>query len=86
MSADCEALIDSIASPPPQLPTPSAAGAAEVKQLSLVRLVAHRFAGLHAYGTADNAPPDFVFEPDKPITLFEGWNGSGKTSLANAIT
>ncbi len=85
MTTDCEALVDSIAPPPPQLPAPGAAGAAEIRRLKLVRLVAHRFAGLHAYGTATEAPADFVFEPDKPITLFEGWNGSGKTSLANAI-
>lgn len=85
MAADCEALIDSIASRPPQLPIPSAAAVQEIRRLRLVRLVAHRFAGLHAYGTASEAPADFVFEPDKPITLFEGWNGSGKTSLANAI-
>lgn len=85
MAADCEALIDSIGSAPPELPAPAAAGASDIKHLRLVRVVAHRFAGLHAYGTASDAPSDFVFEPDKPITLFEGWNGSGKTSLANAI-
>ncbi len=85
MAADCEAIVDSIASPPPQLPAPGAAGASAIRQLRLVRMVAHRFAGLHAYGTATDAPADFIFEPDRPITLFEGWNGSGKTSLANAI-
>lgn len=85
MTADCEALIDAIGSTPPELPTPAASGATEIKHLRLVRMVAHRFAGLHAYGTTSDAPKDFVYEPDKPITLFEGWNGSGKTSLANAI-
>ncbi|MGK6321007.1 ATP-binding protein [Sphingomonas sp. DT-204] len=85
MVADCEALIDAIAAVPPQLPAPGTVGATNIKHLKLVRLVAHRFAGLHAYGTVSNAPADFIFEPDKPITLFEGWNGSGKTSLANAI-
>lgn len=85
MVADCEALIDSIGSAPPQLPAPSTVDTTDIKHLKLVRLVAHRFAGLHAYGTVSDAPADFIFEPDKPITLFEGWNGSGKTSLANAI-
>ncbi|WP_176559975.1 ATP-binding protein [Teichococcus rhizosphaerae] len=33
----------------------------------------------------DDPAPDFIFEPERPITLFEGWNGSGKTSLANAV-
>jgi len=32
-----------------------------------------------------NAAPDFVFEPHAPITLLEGWNGAGKTSLINLI-
>ena len=85
MASDCEAVIDAIASKPPALPSPPAAATQQTRHLKLVRLAAHRFAGLHAYGTADDAPEDFVFEPDKPITLFEGWNGSGKTSLVNAI-
>lgn len=85
MAADCEALIDAIGTTPPLLPAPGTAGVTDIKKLKLVRLVAHRFAGLHSYGTASEAPADFIFEPDKPITLFEGWNGSGKTSLANAI-
>lgn len=53
--------------------------------LRLGKIVAHRFAGLHAYGTIDDPGTDFVFEPERPITLFEGWNGSGKTSLLNAV-
>lgn len=85
MAADCEAIIDAIDTAPPTLALPALSTVRNRKELTLVRLVAHRFAGLHAYGTADNAPDDFVFEPTKPITLFEGWNGSGKTSLANAI-
>ena len=85
MAADCEAIIDAVASTPPALPAPSLSAVRARKKLTLIRVVAHRFAGLHAYGTAEQAPDDFNFEPDKPITLFEGWNGSGKTSLANAI-
>ena len=46
---------------------------------------AHRFGGLHSYVSPDEPPDNFIFEPKKPITLFEGWNGSGKTSLLNAI-
>lgn len=85
MGTDCEAIINSIATRPPALTLPALSAVPEKRELRLVRLVAHRFAGLHAYGTADDAPDDFVFEPAKPITLFEGWNGSGKTSLANAM-
>lgn len=82
---DCEALIDSIAKAPPVLAAQANATAATGKTLRLARIVAHRFGGLHAYGDAAGAPEDFVFEPSKPISLFEGWNGSGKTSIANAI-
>jgi hypothetical protein len=85
MAADCEAIVDAIAAKPPVLPMPPVMARHAVQYLKLARLHAHRFAGLHAYGTDNVAPDDFVFEPDKPITLFEGWNGSGKTSLANAI-
>lgn len=51
----------------------------------LKRLVAHRFGGLHVYGHPSNAPDEFIFEPKRDLTLFEGSNGSGKTSIANAI-
>ncbi|HWJ87804.1 MAG TPA: AAA family ATPase [Pelagibacterium sp.] len=85
MATDCEAIIDAIANVAPTLATPVSASSRAVQHLKLVKLVAHRFAGLHAYGTATSAPDDFVFEPVKPITMFEGWNGSGKTSLVNAI-
>lgn len=50
----------------------------------LLKIVAHRFAGLQAYCTEGEASSDFVFEPSRPITIFEGGNGSGKTSLTNA--
>ena len=86
MAADCEAIIDALGVVAPTLATPTAATTAtSVRHLKLVKLVAHRFAGLHAYGTVTSPPDDFIFEPGKPVTLFEGWNGSGKTSLANAI-
>jgi len=82
---DCDAIVDAISLKPPVLTAPEVAAAQSIKRFKLARLVAHRFAGLHSYGTATQAPEDFVFEPDSPIMLFEGWNGSGKTSLANAI-
>lgn len=82
---DVEAIVDAIEKEPPEL-TATAAARSEVKRrLKLVRLEAHRFGGLHAYGTPNNAPENFIFEPSQPITLFEGWNGSGKTSLLNAV-
>jgi hypothetical protein len=57
----------------------------EKKLLTLKRVVAHRFAGIHSFGSVRAAPEDFVFEIDKKVTLLEGANGYGKTSVANAI-
>lgn len=85
-AGDAEAIVDTIGVPPPTF----AASEVEVRVgsrtvLKLVKVVAHRFAGLHAYGRTDEPPPTFSFVPLKPITLLEGINGSGKTSIANAI-
>jgi AAA domain len=55
------------------------------RRLALVKLEAHRFAGLHKFGTPATPPKNYIHEFSAPLTLFEGLNGSGKTSLANAI-
>jgi hypothetical protein len=86
-AGDAEAMIDVINEPSP-LTTPSVPQKIPSQRhtiLKLARVVAHRFAGLHAYGSTNEPPNTFIFEPTKPITLFEGVNGSGKTSIANAI-
>lgn len=85
MVPDCEAIILASATTPAVVPSPLAAASDPPRVLRLARVVAHRFAGIHAFGAVDDPPSDFTFEPNRPITLFEGWNGSGKTSLANAI-
>jgi hypothetical protein len=82
---DCEAMIDALGSELPPQSSQQSYNQPTNKRLRLAKLTAHRFAGLHAYGSTDNQPAHFVFEPEKPITLFEGWNGSGKTSIANAM-
>lgn len=85
-AGDAEAIIDAIGTPPPTIePVADTAAAGPVRTLRLVRVVAHRFAGLHAYGRPTEPPDTFTFAPAKPMTLFEGFNGSGKTSIANAI-
>ncbi|WP_018391074.1 ATP-binding protein [Ancylobacter sp. FA202] len=85
MTVDVEAMVASVLTKPsvPQPPAPTAAKAG--RRLRLAKIVAHRFAGVHAYGTAETPPVDFVFEPREPITLFDGWNGAGKTSLLNTV-
>ncbi len=85
-ASDAEAVIDRIGTPPPTTEaTANVGGTHTVKILRLVKVEAHRFAGLHAYGKPSAPPASFVFEPEKPVTLLEGVNGSGKTSIANAI-
>lgn len=85
-AADTDAIIDVIGTPPPTLEAQSEAGSAHtVRLLRLAKVEAHRFAGLHAFGRTSAPPTSFVFEPVKPVTLLEGVNGSGKTSIANAI-
>lgn len=85
MAADVEAIVTAMLAKPPTLPVPDIVAAKAGRKLQLAKIVAHRFAGVHAYGTPDAPPDDFVFEPREPITLFDGWNGAGKTSLLNAV-
>lgn len=81
-----EQLVDAIQLAPPDMPAlPARPANANMRRLTLVRLQAHRFAGLHKFGTPAAPPADYVRNFSAPLTLFEGRNGSGKTSLANAI-
>jgi hypothetical protein len=85
MATDVEAMVSAAPIAPPTLPIPDIVIPKAGRRLRLAKVVAHRFAGVHAYGTAEAPPEDFVFEPREPITLFDGWNGAGKTSLLNTI-
>lgn len=81
-----EQLVDAIQQSPPKLEAlPARPANANTRRLTLVRLEAHRFAGLHKFGTPATPPADYVHDFLVQLTLFEGRNGSGKTSLANAI-
>ena len=85
MAPDVEAMVSAMLTAIPALPIPDVVAPKAGRRIRLAKIVAHRFAGVHAYGTADAPPPDFVFEPRAPITLFDGWNGAGKTSLLNTV-
>ena len=81
-----EDLVHTILQAPPDLPAlPARPANAKSRRLRLKKLEAHRFAGLHKFGTPDVPPANYAHEFTSPLTLFEGRNGSGKTSLLNAI-
>ena len=81
-----EDLIETILQEPPRLTElPARPANANGRRLRLKRLEAHRFAGLHKFGSLDAAPENYIHEFNSALTLFEGRNGSGKTSLLNAI-
>ena len=84
-AVNVDGIIDSIAVVPLPVSAPANQVSRKPSVLRLQRIEAHRFAGLHAYDDHGAAPARFVFQPECPLTLFEGWNGSGKTSLANAV-
>lgn len=85
-AADAEALVRASSNLPPILPSAATRPEPRSKRrLRLARIEAYRFAGLHAYGSLEHPPPTFVHEFNPQLTLFEGLNGSGKTSLLNAI-
>ncbi len=85
-AGDVEAIVDHIGNEPPSLTAFSSApqnGA--VKQLTLMSITAHRFGGLHSYGKLLDPPADFSIDLADGVTLLEGANGSGKTSVLNAV-
>lgn len=86
-AAAAEALVDATIDETPLGPFLSSSGGGEAQKKSwfLTKVEAHRFAGLHTYGTPRKPPENYVFDVESDITLFEGRNGSGKTSLLNAI-
>lgn len=85
-AGDAEAIVNTIGLTPPSFDAPSIASSnSEVVKLRLHKLTAHRFAGLHAFGKSNEPPSTFTFIPTEDITLLEGANGSGKTSIINAM-
>lgn len=81
-----EEIVTAILKDPPEVvPLPARPANANNRRLSLKRIVTHRFAGLHKFGTPEAAPDDFIHDFTQPLTLLEGRNGAGKTSLLNAI-
>ena len=83
---EAEAVTDQLAEEPPVLaPATLADTDADRRIIHLKEMRVHRFAGIHSYGMPNDPPEDFVFTFDRRLTTIEGKNGSGKTSLLNAI-
>jgi energy-coupling factor transporter ATP-binding protein EcfA2 len=57
-----------------------------LRQFHVVTVRVHRFAGLHGYESDLSEPDDIFLDLREPLVLIQGRNGSGKTSLINAIT
>jgi hypothetical protein len=83
---DVEAIVDEVSKNPPVFDVPQLGETKKgERKLYLKSLRAHRFGGIHRYGTPVEAPDDFEFEFGRGLTTIEGQNGAGKTSLLNAI-
>ncbi|AVT22255.1 hypothetical protein C7Y68_01055 [Paracidovorax avenae] len=83
---DVDAIVDAACKiPTAAKPVTPAAASGPGRRFTLTSLKAHQFAGLHHAGTAEKKPDDLtlVFAPG--VSLFEGFNGCGKTSLLNAV-
>lgn len=83
--ADVNLIVDSIGISPESVDSIPASKLKDKKLFTLVKIQARQFAGLHHTSTTSNLPDDFTYEFKSPVTFFEGWNGSGKTSILNAI-
>ena len=83
---DIKKIVEHLKIQPPEIPvTQTKKPKKEVSRIHLKKIRAHRFAGIHKYGDENNCPEDFEYEFQKSLTLIQGDNGSGKTSLVNAI-
>jgi len=86
MKEDVEVIADQLEKEPPELQAVELPGKSQQKRIiHLKSMRVHRFAGIHQYGTVEQIPEDFEFDFNKRLTLIEGMNGSGKTSLLSAI-
>lgn len=85
-ASHAESLVDAIQREPIELEAlPARRPNTNTRRLTLKKLEAHRFAGLHKFGTPSASPANYIHEFSPESTLFEGRNGSGKTSIINAI-
>jgi recombinational DNA repair ATPase RecF len=82
---DTEAIVDCVNLAASDNPAAAVLVNGPKRLFELRRVRAHRFAGIHVFGTTSEAPEDFDYQMRSGVTVFEGFNGAGKTSLLNAI-
>lgn len=87
MTEDVEAIVGCLAMDPLELPpTTVAVASAGATTIHLKTVKIHRFAGIQDYCTPEGqAPPVFNHEFTRQLTVIEGANAAGKTSLLSAI-
>ncbi len=85
---DVEAIINAaIANDPIAVPSGAPSTSRNlIRHLHVISVRAHRFAGLHGYDPDPTQPDDLCVDLDRQLISIQGRNGSGKTSLINAIT
>ena len=83
---DIESFVDQIDKEPPIEKQIVFQDSPDKKVIHLAAICAYRFAGIHKFGSIKEPPEEFRYEFTEPLTLIEGANGAGKTSLLNAIT
>lgn len=83
---DVEEIVNEVVKDPPVFAIPQLGETKKgIRKVYLKSLRAHRFGGIHRYGTPENPPKDFELKFNRGLTVIEGENGAGKTSLMNAI-
>jgi hypothetical protein len=69
-TADIEAIVDAAQAKPASIAETKPPEARQKRFLTLVRVEAHQFGGLHAFSGPGQPPENFVFEPVKKIRIF----------------
>ena len=83
---DVEAMVNQLATPAPDIAASAkATNPGPKRKLFLKSIRVHRFGGIQRFGTVIAPVGEFSFLVEKPVTLIEGANGSGKTSLLSPI-
>lgn len=86
MKTDVDALVDCLDKPVTTFPPTKVATLARKKTgIYVKKLRAHSFGGIHKYAGPTGTADDFELKFESGLTLIEGTNGSGKTSILSAL-